>query len=133
MKIERLPDAELDIMKVLWKSDAPLKASDIAKRLSEKHSWKVPTVHAFLSRLEDRGFIIADRSSYFHRFSAAIGEAEYISAESVQLLKKSGTKLPEMVAALIDSEGITDDELRALYALIDEKMKALKETNEDSK
>ena len=133
MKIERLPDAELDIMKELWKSEVPLKASDIAKRLSEKHSWKVPTVHALLSRLEDKGFVIADRSSYFHRFCAAVTESEYISAESVQLLKKSGAKLPAMVAALMDSEDITDEELSELSALIDAKLKDIREKRKTSK
>ena len=127
MKTERLPDAELDIMKELWKSETPLKASEIAKRLSEKHSWKVPTVHALLSRLEEKGFICADRSSYFHRFSATVTEADYITAESTELLKKSGTRLPAMVAALIDTDEITDDELNELSALIEAKMKALEE------
>ena len=45
----------------------------------------------------------------------------------------AGTKLPAMVAALIDSVEITDEELSELYALIDERMKALKEKNEASK
>lgn len=133
MKIERLPNAELDIMKELWNSDSPLKASDIAKRLCEKHSWKVPTVHALLSRLEDKGFVLADRASYFHRFSAAVSETEYIAAESAALLKKSGAGLPAMVAALIDSDDVTNEELCELSALISAKINTIREKKEESK
>lgn len=133
MKTERLPDAELDIMKELWKSTVPLKASDIAKRLSEKHSWKVPTVHAFLSRLEEKGFVTVDRSSYFHRFLAAFSEADYIASESSALLQKSGTRLPTLVSALMDSDDVTDEELNELSALIDAKLKALREKRRETK
>lgn len=133
MKTERLPDAELDIMKELWKSTVPLKASDIAKRLSEKHSWKVPTVHAFLSRLEEKGFVTVDRSSYFHRFLAAVSETDYIASESSALLQKSGTRLPTLVSALMDSDDVTDEELNELSALIDAKLKALREKRRETK
>ena len=59
MKLERLPDGELDIMKELWREGRALKASEIAKLLAPKHSWKVPTVHVLLSRLEEKGFVTA--------------------------------------------------------------------------
>lgn len=133
MKIEHLPDAELDVMKALWESSSPLKASEIAKRLSEKHSWKVPTVHALLSRLEEKGFVFADRASYFHRFSATVTEEEYLASESAKLLRRSGTKLPALVAALMNSDEITDEEIEELSLLIDEKRKGYKSTKETLK
>lgn len=126
MKLEKLPEGELDVMKVLWQSDAPMKAGDIAKSLAPKHSWKVPTVHKLLSRLEEKGLVSADRTAYFHRFSPAVSESEYISGESTALLKKSGARLPQMVAALIDSNGVTDEELNELSRLIDERLAQLR-------
>ncbi len=130
MKIERLPDAQLDIMKELWKSEKPLKASEIAKNLSEKHAWKVPTVHVLLSRLLEKGLVLADRSSYSHRFSAAISEKDYMQSQSSTLLEKSGTRIHTMFAALIDSADITDEELCELSRLLDEKMKEIREKKE---
>jgi len=48
-------------------------------------------------------------------------------------LKKSGAKLPAMVAALMDSEDITDEELSELSALIDAKLKDIREKRKTSK
>jgi len=132
MKMERLPDSELDIMKELWKSDSPLKAGDIAKRLAPKHSWKVPTVHALLSRLEEKGFVCADRSSYFHRFSPAVTEGDYIASESSVLLEKSQKRLPDLVCALMDFHDVSDEELRELSALIDARLESLKKKGKGS-
>ena len=126
MKLERLPDGELDIMKELWREGRALKASEIAKLLAPKHSWKVPTVHVLLSRLEEKGFVTADRSGYSHKFSSRVSEADYISSESAHLAKKTGGKLHAMFAALIDSADITDEELTELSALLDAKMKEIK-------
>lgn len=126
MKLERLPDGELDIMKELWREGRALKASEIAKLLAPKHSWKVPTVHVLLSRLSEKGFVEADRSGYSHKFSALVSENDYFAAESANLAKKTGGKLHAMFAALIDSADITDEELSELSALLDAKMKEIK-------
>ncbi len=126
MKKERLPAAELDIMKVLWESDVPLRASEIAKKLANEHSWKTPTVHKLLSRLEEKGFVSADRTSYYHKFSPCVSESEYISGQSQALLENAGRRLPQMVAALIDSYDVTDEELNELSELIEKRIKHLK-------
>ena len=126
MKKERLPAAELDIMKVLWESDVPLRASEIAKKLANEHSWKTPTVHKLLSRLEEKAFVSADRTSYYHKFSSCVTEDEYISGQSQALLENAGRRLPQMVAALIDSYDVTDEELNELSELIEKRIKHLK-------
>lgn len=126
MKKERLPAAELDIMKVLWESKDPLRAGEIAKKLANEHSWKTPTVHKLLSRLEEKGFVSADRTSYYHKFSSRVSEAEYISGQSQALLENAGKRLPQMVAALIDSYDVTDEDLNELSELIEDRIRQLK-------
>ncbi len=125
MILEKLSDAEHDIMKVLWDSEKPLKASEITKILSEKHSWKVPTVHVLISRLTEKGFISVDKSSYSHYFAPSVSEEEYLASESEQLLIKAGGKLHKMFAALIDSANVSDEELSELSAMLDAKMKEI--------
>lgn len=127
MTLEKLSDAELDIMRVLWESECPLKASEITKALSPKHSWKVPTVHVMVSRLTDKGFIAADKSSYSHYFSPAVSEKEYLASESKQLLSKAQGKLPVMIAALLDSAKVTDTELSELSSILDAKLREIEQ------
>ena len=51
--MERLPDAELEVMQALWALDRyPAHTSDLSARLSK--DWKAPTLLKLLSRLEER-------------------------------------------------------------------------------
>ena len=126
MKIERLPAGELDIMKALWETDVPLRAGEIAKRLADERSWKTPTVHKLLSRLEEKGFVRADRSSYYHKFSPVVSESEYFSCQSQALLENTRKRFPQMVAALMETYDVTDEELNELSELIESRIKQLK-------
>ena len=119
IKIKSLPDAELDIMFVLWHSDEPLKASDIIKTLGEAHSWKNSTAHTLLARLEEKGFVSTDKEAYIHYFSPVITEDEYRTAESHAILTKlCGGSIKKMVASLISSESITDEEIKELTDML---------------
>lgn len=126
MKIEKLPEAELDIMKIIWRESTPLKASEIVKLLADKYSWKVPTAHVLLTRLANKGFVGADKSSYFHRFYPIITEEAYFANESAELVKRAGGRVPMMFASLIVSEEITDEELLELSELIDRRLREIK-------
>lgn len=119
---ERLSEAELDIMKLLWKENTPLKASEIVKMLFPKYTWKVPTAHVLLSRLAEKGFVDADKSSYSHRFFHVVTEEEYFAGESAALVRKAGRSLPMLFASLIESEDVTDAELLELSEMLDKKL-----------
>ena len=127
MKYERLPEAELDIMKVLWSSQEVLKASEIVKMIADKHSWKVPTAHVLLSRLAEKGFVGVDKSSYSHKFYSLISEEEYFANESALLVKKAKGRLPMMFASLLESDDVTDEELLELSEMLDKRLKDLKQ------
>lgn len=115
---ERLTDAELDIMRVLWQNGEGLRAGQIVKLLSETRSWKTQTAHVLLNRLEEKGFVSADRSGYFHTYTSAITEKEYFASESDAFLKRLGGSVKATVASLIDAGDISDTELSELEALI---------------
>ena len=126
MSFEKLTESELDIMKVLWSEKRPLKASEIVKLLVPKYTWKVPTAHVLLSRLSDKGFVGVDKSSYSHKFFHTVEESDYLADESVQLIKKTGGRLPMLFASLIESEDVTDEELLELSEMLDKRLKSIK-------
>lgn len=126
MEFERLPESELDIMKVLWNEKNALKASEIVKLLSDKYSWKVPTAHVLLSRLLNKGFVGVDKSGYSHKFFPLIDESEYFANESALLMKKAKGKLPMMFASLVESEDVSEEELLELSEMLDKRLEAIK-------
>ncbi len=118
---ERLSDAELDIMRTLWSAGLPLKASEIVRLLSGKYSWKTPTAHVILNRLCDKGYVNADRSGYSHKFYPVITEEAYFASQSTRLVRRTGRSIRDMVASLIDTDEITDDDIIALSDMLDKK------------
>ncbi len=122
---ERLSDAEIDIMKVLWQSGEALSARSIVKALSENRAWKTQTAHVLLARLEQKGFISADRSGYCHKFSAAVSEDQYLISESVQLCGKVGKSVPSMVATLINTHGLSENDIMELSEILENHKREL--------
>ena len=122
---ERLADAELDIMRVLWQKNVPMRAAEIVRSLSETRSWKTQTAHVLLNRLEEKGFVTADRSGYYHVYSYSIGEREYFASESDAFVKRLGGSVKAMVASMIDADSISEGDLLELAALLEEKCDTL--------
>ena len=120
-----LSEAEWDIMRVLWHSPTPLRAGEIAKKLSEKRSWKTQTAHVLLGRLCDKGFCTVNKDGYYHTFSPCITEKTYMASTSRQLRKQFGGSVQSMVASLLSDDGVTADDLDALSVLLEEKKRSL--------
>ncbi|MBQ4116116.1 MAG: BlaI/MecI/CopY family transcriptional regulator [Clostridia bacterium] len=133
MENEKLSDAEIAIMRVLWAKGTPMKAGEIVKSLAETHSWKTQTAHVLLSRLCNKGYIDADRSGYFHKFFPIISEEEYLVSESVNLCGRVGRTVPAMVASLISSEGISEREIDELTQLLEAKKSELQKRKDGGK
>ncbi|MBR5514641.1 MAG: BlaI/MecI/CopY family transcriptional regulator [Clostridia bacterium] len=122
---EKLADSELDIMRVLWKEDRAMKASEIVKALAQKRKWTKQTVHVLLSRLETKGFVKADRSGYYHYFSAAIAENEYLCNESSRIVEKVGASMHSMLASLIEADELSDEDIIAISDMLNEKRREI--------
>lgn len=122
---EKLADSELEIMRVLWDTKRPMKASEITKMLQKTKNWSKATVHVLLGRLENKGFVSADRSGYYHYFSAAIAENEYLCSESSRMVKKVGGSLHSMLASLIEADELSDEDIIAISDMLNEKRKEI--------
>ncbi len=122
---ERLADAELDIMKVLWNSDEAMKASEITKSLTKKRGWTRQTVHVLLSRLENKGFVKADRSGYYHLFSAAVEESEYLAGASSRIAKKAGSSVHSLLASLIEADELTEEDIISISDMLNAKRREI--------
>ena len=120
--IERIPDAELEVMLVLWHSSSPLTVGEITNTLTESRPWKSGTVHGLLARLEERGFVACDKSEYKHRFSPIVSEEDYRKGEEKTLMHRFfGGSAKRMIASLLDADGLSDKDLEELTALLKRK------------
>ena len=121
-KIERLPEAELDIMMVLWRSEIPLTVGEITKTLLETRNWKTSTVHVLMDRLGERGFVSCDKSGYKHLFSAIISEDDYHRREEHSIIRRFfGGSAKNMMVSLLNADSLSDDEIEELADILKRK------------
>lgn len=123
---KRLPDAELEIMKVIWHNECPISTSEV-KRIIDEESYAgktVQTVQTLLNRLIAKGYIKKDRRGKEYIYTPLVSEKDYVEFESDRFLKKMhGNSVTNLMRALFDSRNISDEDIAELEAMFKEKRK----------
>ena len=81
-RIKRLPDAEFEIMKVIWANDPPITTGIIMEQLGNERKWKAPTAISLLLRLVERGFIRTEKKGKERIYYPLINKDEYLRFET---------------------------------------------------
>jgi predicted transcriptional regulator len=120
--VERIGDAELAVMEVLW-SDAPLTAADVAARVPEARGWSINTVKTMLSRLSAKGVVAHEEEGRRYLYRPAVAREDYAAQESGRLLDRMfGGRLTPLVAHLAERDKLSAKDIEEIEALL----KALK-------
>lgn len=124
-QLVKLPDAELDIMLVLWSKSDACKVIDIYNGLKETHPLSKPAIHTLLERLENRGFVksqTVEAPTPYKTIFPIVSEAEYRTAESENLVDRLFRgNWKNLIAALVDNGKITEADIDEITRMIQEK------------
>ena len=109
--------AELEIMKVLWKSKKPLSSAEIGKAV-ENHGWKRTTIATFLARLVDKGAISAEQQGKSLYYTPIITAKEYKKSQVKSLIKNVfDGSAQDLVASLFEEKALTDKDIEELKSI----------------
>lgn len=115
----RLPDGELEVMQALWDCGGAASRADIEAKLHTSKPIAATTLLTFLSRLGDKGYVRAEKSSRSALYMPLVSREEYLAGQSRRFLDKlCGGKLSVLAAALCDS-GLSRDEIEELRGLLE--------------
>ncbi len=119
---DKISDSELEVMKVLWRAGDALSVTEIREALQRSMGWEATTVKTLVSRLVNKGALRQEkRGVYF--YTPLISEREYNGWATNDLIRKLyHGSARALVAALVHSEGLTQqdiEELRAMFKLED--------------
>ena len=74
--VKRLPDAEFEIMKVVWANQPPITTAMVMEQLGKEKEWKAQTILTLMLRLVERGFLRTEKNgkerTYFSLISKEI-------------------------------------------------------------
>jgi len=114
----KITGSELEIMKLLWRAEDALPVTEIREKLQKSKGWEPATIKTLISRLVSKGVVRQEkRNVYF--YSPIITEKEYSKWATEDLVTRLyNGKVRDLVAALVSSDGLTQedlDELRQMF------------------
>lgn len=121
--MKKLPDAEFDIMKVIWAHDEPLTTSVIMQEIGNQRKWKPQTVNTLSLRLVERGFIRTEKKNgkelYYYPL---ITKEAYLKFETGDFIERfHSNSFLSLVATLYEGNKLQDSDFDQLEQWLKEK------------
>jgi len=120
--IKRLPDAEFEIMKIIWQGEPGITTPMIIDALDGAHNWKPQTVLTMLTRLIGKGFLVSERVGRQRNYTAIINESEYMNMETDGFISRyQGNSIGSLVKTMYGGKNLTEEEIAELRQWLKEK------------
>lgn len=114
-KIKKLPDAEFEIMKVVWANEPPITTSIIMEQLGKEKEWKAQTILTLTVRLVERGFLRTEKNGKERTYFPLIGKEDYLKFETGDFMERfHDNSFASLVTTLYDGKKIKDSDLDEL-------------------
>ena len=118
-----LTRSEMEIMDVMWESGTPMSRADLLAH-SEEKTWKDSSIHILLNGLLQKGAIqeaglIKRIKTYGRVFTPTMTREEYFA--NTIFCHRHKPQIVGLFAALLQREEVTDEDRKALEALLHTK------------
>lgn len=121
MKNLSIGEAELEIMKVIWKAKEPVTSLDIGKEVEDK-GWKKTTIATFLTRLAEKGALSADKKGKLYYYTPLITEREYRKSQTKNLIKTLyNGSVRDFAVSFFEEQKLSADDIKELRTIFEDK------------
>jgi predicted transcriptional regulator len=122
-KIKRLPDAEFEIMKIVWQNNPPVASWQIMESLDAEKKWKPQTVLTMLSRLIEKDFLKSEKIGRERRYTPTVLEKDYLQVETGDFMKRySGNSVGSLIKAMYSEQTLTQEDIQELKEWLAERI-----------
>lgn len=120
--LQQLSDAELEIMKIIWVNNGSTFFAYLLDELAAKgRTWQKNTLITLLSRLMNKGYLMARKTGRRNEYTPLITETEYQTAQTKNLLEKIYEgNAKGLISNLIQSDLLSANEYEELKKLLEE-------------
>jgi predicted transcriptional regulator len=121
-KMKKLPDAEFDIMKVVWANAPPMTTAIIMEQLGKEREWKIQTVVSLMLRLVERGFLRSEKHGKERTYFSMVSKEDYLRFETGNFIKQfHENSFLNLVTTLYDDKALTDKDIDELLKWVKER------------
>ena len=113
--LKKLPDAEFEVMKVVWANEPPITTTEIMKLLGNERNWKIQSLVSFMLRLTEKGFLYSEKHGKERTYYPLVSQEEYRKFETENYAKQyhDGSFL-KLITTLYNDETLTDKDIDEL-------------------
>ena len=123
-ELMKLPDAEFELMKLIWEMPPPVTSMELAARLPDDLQWKPQTILTLLGRMEKRGLLRSRKEGKERLYYPVVGEDEYMSFEASLLRKRyRNHSLASFVGSLYGADRLKEEEILDLEQWLEAQKK----------
>ncbi|WP_202127819.1 BlaI/MecI/CopY family transcriptional regulator [Clostridium sp. C2-6-12] len=121
MKIGKITEAEMEIMKIIWEENKELTTSEILEKLPKENSWKTTTVMTLVTRLIEKDVLMVKKVGKLNHYSPKVTEEEYKAVQTdVFLDDMHNGSIKNFIATLYNSRKISKKDIADLKNWIKE-------------
>ena len=121
-KMKKLPDAEFEIMKVVWAHEPPITTTIIMQNLGNEKDWLIQTVVTLMSRLVGRGFLRTEKHGKDRLYFPIVKRDDYLKFETGNFIKQyHENSFINLVNTLNENKTLTDKDIDELLEWVKEK------------
>ena len=121
-EFKSLPDAEFDVMQMIWGQPSPISSVQIFALLTPEKNWKPQTLLTLLTRLEKRGFLSSEKRGRERFYTPFIARKDYLKKETNLFIKRYHMdSLTGLFSAFFDGKKPKEEELNEIEAWLEEQ------------
>ena len=118
-QMKKLPDAEFEIMQVVWANEPPITTSEVMSQLGFAKGWKIQMVVTFMRRLTEKGFLRSEKHGKERTYFPLVNQEDYLKFETGNFMKQfHKNSFLSLVATIYDNEALTDEDIDGLMELL---------------
>ncbi|HFL3159476.1 TPA: BlaI/MecI/CopY family transcriptional regulator, partial [Clostridioides difficile] len=101
--MQKIPQAELKIMKFIWSKNDIVTSKELIEAMEQDCNWKATTTLTLLSRLVNKRFLASDRIKRITYYTILITKEEYKIFETKRFLREvHSNSIESLIDSLID-------------------------------
>ena len=108
-----ITDAELEIMRVLWRDNRAMTLAELCMELTQTKDWNKSTIQTLVGRLRSKGIIEPLDKYGAAQYVPLLTEDEYILTEGKAVLERFGSA-KTLALAMVRNGHLTDKDIEEL-------------------
>lgn len=122
IRMKKLPDAEFEVMKVVWDNKPPITTGTVMEQLGKAKKWKTQTVISLMLRLVERGFLRTEKSGKERTFFPEVSREDYLKFETGNFIEQyHNNSFLSLVNTLYEGSSLTDKDIDELLQWLKER------------